>query len=169
MVTISQVQHGFIRFVNNEVVSAFSGWQRIVVAGTADLLASNLNNVIASYGSHPLVSALGVYDQQDGVIDVDKLYNAYVPQMGTDKIPITIPKIATIKMGKEEIDLLIVPGVAFTREGKRMGYGGGYYDRFIPLCTNARIIALAFSEQLVDFLPTEAHDLPIPELITPLT
>jgi 5-formyltetrahydrofolate cyclo-ligase len=69
----------------------------------------------------------------------------------------------------EEIDLLVVPGVAFTRDGKRMGYGGGYYDRFIPLCTNARIMALAFREQLVDTLPTEEHDLPIPELITPLT
>lgn len=82
---------------------------------------------------------------------------------------ILAPAPHTDNVEPEEIDLLIVPGVAFTREGKRMGYGGGYYDRFIPLCTNARIIALAFSEQLVDFLPSEAHDLPIPELITPLT
>ena len=77
MVTISQVQHGFTRFVNNEVVSAFSGWQKIVVAGTADLLASNLNNVIASYGSHPLVSALGVYDQQEGVVDVRNVLSLF--------------------------------------------------------------------------------------------
>ena len=107
MVTISQVQHGFSRFVDNEVAVAFNGWQKAVVAGTAGLLASNLNNIIASYGNHPIVAALGVYDQQEGVVDIDKLYNAYVPQMGSDKIPITIPKIATVKMGKEEIDLLI--------------------------------------------------------------
>ena len=82
---------------------------------------------------------------------------------------ILAPAPHTDNVAPEEIDLLVVPGVAFTRDGKRMGYGGGYYDRFIPLCTRARIMALAFREQLVDALPTEAHDLPIPELITPLT
>lgn len=65
-----------------------------------------------------------------------------------------------------EIDILIVPGVAFTPQGDRMGYGGGYYDRFIPQCTNARVMALAFDEQLKETLPTEEHDLRIPELIT---
>lgn len=67
------------------------------------------------------------------------------------------------------IDILIVPGVAFTIQGERLGYGGGYYDRYIPQCTQARIIALSFEEQLVPALPTEPHDLRIPELITPLT
>ena len=82
---------------------------------------------------------------------------------------ILAPTPHTDNVEPEEIDLLVVPGVAFTRDGNRMGYGGGYYDRFIPLCTRARIMALVFREQLVDFLPTEEHDLPIPELITPLT
>lgn len=66
----------------------------------------------------------------------------------------------------EEIDLLIVPGVAFTRSGDRIGYGGGYYDRFIPRCNKANILALAFPEQIYDNLPTEAHDLRIPLIIT---
>lgn len=65
-----------------------------------------------------------------------------------------------------EIDILIVPGLAFTARGARLGYGGGYYDRYIPLCTQARILATAFAEQIVDFLPTEPHDLPIPEILT---
>ena len=82
---------------------------------------------------------------------------------------IPAPAPHTDDVAPEEIDLLIVPGVAFTRDGNRMGYGGGYYDRFIPLCTNAQIVALAFQEQLIDTIPTEEHDLPIPELITPLT
>lgn len=106
MVTISQIQHGFTKFIDQEVTAAFNGWQKAVVAGTAALLASNLNNIIASYSTHPLVAALGVYNQQDGFVDIDKLYNAYVPQLGSDKIPITIPKIATVKLGREEIDLL---------------------------------------------------------------
>ena len=47
-----------------------------------------------------------------------------------------------------------------------MGYGGGYYDRFIPRCTRARVLALAFEEQIYDVLPTEEHDLRIPLIIT---
>lgn len=65
----------------------------------------------------------------------------------------------------QEIDLLVVPGVAFTLAGARLGYGGGYYDRYIPLCSRARILACAFAEQLVDALPTEPHDYTLPQLI----
>ena len=79
------------------------------------------------------------------------------------------PAAHTTIVPPEEIDILIVPGVAFTRSGARLGYGGGYYDRFIPRCTRARVLALAFEEQLVTELPSEPHDLYIPELITPLT
>ena len=82
---------------------------------------------------------------------------------------ILAPAPHTVCVEPEEIDFLVVPGVAFTLAGDRMGYGGGYYDRFIPLCTQARVVALAFREQLVDSLPVEEHDLQIPELITPLT
>lgn len=64
-----------------------------------------------------------------------------------------------------ELDILIVPGVAFTRRGARLGYGGGYYDRYIPLCSHARIIALALPEQLLDTLPEGPHDQRIPVLL----
>lgn len=65
----------------------------------------------------------------------------------------------------QEIDLLIAPGVAFTPAGERLGYGGGFYDRFIPLCTRARVLACAFDEQMLDTLPTEPHDLPLPLIL----
>ncbi len=69
----------------------------------------------------------------------------------------------------EEIDLLLVPGVAFTPEGARLGYGGGYYDTYIPRCQRARVLALAFAEQVVEAIPTEPHDLPLPQLILAAT
>jgi len=52
------------------------------------------------------VAALGVYNPEAGTIDIDALYNAFVPHMGADKFPVTIPKIGTIKLGKQEIDIL---------------------------------------------------------------
>lgn len=66
----------------------------------------------------------------------------------------------------QQMDIMIVPGVGFTHSGKRLGYGGGYYDRYLPMCTRARVLALAFSEQIEDTLPTDEHDFPIPSVLT---
>ena len=107
MATIAQIQRGFVAFVDNEVAAAFGGWQKAVVAGAAGLLAANLPNLIKVYGTHPFVAALGIYDANSSTVNIDALYNAIVPKLGADKIPLSIPKIGTIKMGKEEIDILI--------------------------------------------------------------
>ncbi len=57
------------------------------------------------------------------------------------------------------IDVVVVPGLAFTRDGRRLGQGGGYYDRFLPLVRNdCTTIGVCFAEQLVDDLATEPHD-----------
>jgi len=63
-----------------------------------------------------------------------------------------------------EIDLLIVPGLAFTKEGYRLGFGGGYYDRFLP-SFNGEVLTLAFDSQIVSSLPLEPHDVPINKII----
>ena len=55
------------------------------------------------------------------------------------------------------IDLVIVPGVAFTATGARLGHGKAYYDRFLPT-TSAFTVGACFDEQLVDELPLEPHD-----------
>lgn len=107
MATVSQIQRGFVMFVDREVAASFEGWQKVLVAGTAGLLAANLPNTMKAYGSHPVVAALGVYDPQSNTVNIDALYNAFVPKLGNDKIPIPIPKIGTIRLGREEIDLLM--------------------------------------------------------------
>ena len=107
MATIAQVQRGFALFVDNEVASAFDGWQKAIVGGAAALLAANFPNLVKVYGAHPIVAALGVYNAEAGTVDIDTLYKAFVPNMGSDKIPVSIPKIGTIKIGKEEIDILM--------------------------------------------------------------
>lgn len=69
------------------------------------------------------------------------------------------------KISKDLIELIVVPGVAFTKEGHRLGYGGGYYDRYLE---NYKydFLALAFDAQMIDYIPTEKHDLPMPLIIT---
>jgi 5-formyltetrahydrofolate cyclo-ligase len=71
----------------------------------------------------------------------------------------------TETVDKEEINLLIVPGLAFTNEGYRLGFGGGYYDRFL-LDYNGSTVSLAFPIQLKAKLPIEKHDIPVQKIIT---
>ena len=67
----------------------------------------------------------------------------------------------------ESIELVLVPGLAFDREFYRLGYGGGYYDRFLPrLRPGALKIGVAFSFQVVEFLPHDAHDASLDALLT---
>ena len=65
------------------------------------------------------------------------------------------------------LDMIIVPLVAFDRTGARLGYGGGCYDRYLPTLSPAcQIIGIAFDEQRVDHVPTDAHDLPLLHIIS---
>lgn len=67
----------------------------------------------------------------------------------------------------EEIDLVLVPGIAFDARGSRVGFGGGYYDRLLGRLPHAFRLALAYDEQLVDSIPAEEHDEPVDAIVTP--
>lgn len=58
----------------------------------------------------------------------------------------------------DSINLAIIPGVAFTEDGKRMGRGKGYYDRLLPKLS-CPLWGLAFPFQMLDDIPTEPHDI----------
>lgn len=64
------------------------------------------------------------------------------------------------------VDAALVPGVAFTAGGARLGYGRGYYDRWLSTHPATTAIALAFELQVVDKLPLDSHDMLIPTIIT---
>ena len=67
----------------------------------------------------------------------------------------------------EALNRIVVPLVAFDRAGARLGYGGGCYDRYLPTISPAcHVIGIAFDEQRVDDVPTDAHDLPLPNIIS---
>ncbi len=64
------------------------------------------------------------------------------------------------------IDLVFLPGCAFGRDGSRLGYGGGYYDRFLPACRAAKFVGLCFEACLTDTLPHEQTDVCMHAVIT---
>jgi 5-formyltetrahydrofolate cyclo-ligase len=65
------------------------------------------------------------------------------------------PGAVTIPPG--DVDVVLVPGVAFTRAGARLGRGAGYYDRFLPTL-EADIVGLTVEDRILESIPVEAHD-----------
>lgn len=65
----------------------------------------------------------------------------------------------------EEIELVVVPAVAYDRRGNRLGRGKGFYDRFLA-STKATKIGVGYEFQLLDEIPAEAHDVPMDMVIT---
>ena len=77
----------------------------------------------------------------------------------------TPPKIEENIIKKDEIDLIWVPGVGFDKNNYRIGFGGGYYDRYLK-DFKGYTISLAFKEQIVEKVPTNEFDLPVDLVIT---
>lgn len=63
-------------------------------------------------------------------------------------------------------DLIIVPGLAFTKTGQRLGMGGGYYDRYLAEHPDAITLGMCYEWQVLDALPSEPHDQPVRMLVT---
>ncbi len=96
-----------------------------------------------------LYPVLGSHDLVEGA------YGIMEPRRGQEPIPPT------------QVDLVVVPGVVFDRSGNRLGYGAGYYDRFLESCRPEVVrVALAFDLQLIDHLPAEPHDQRMDYVIT---
>ena len=76
------------------------------------------------------------------------------------------PDPALPEIDPEQADLIIVPGVAYTRSGYRLGYGGGYYDRLLAQPGRAQTLGVCYQALLLDDLPREHHDAPVGNLVT---
>ena len=61
--------------------------------------------------------------------------------------------------------LVLMPGLAFTKDGKRMGYGGGFYDKFLAAEPGHPTVALCYAFQMVDYIPTEDYDIPVDRVL----
>ena len=69
--------------------------------------------------------------------------------------------IADGPVADDETALVLMPGLAFTEDGQRIGYGGGFYDRFLSREPNHPTAALCFDFQMVEEIPTEEFDIPV--------
>ena len=91
--------------------------------------------------------------EPSGIVAVDGDSPRSVSKFGVTE-PIGPP------IGLDEIDFVIVPGLAFTMAGDRLGYGQGYYDRFLPTLA-APSVGVCFVDQLIDEMPLTEHDVQV--------
>lgn len=79
-----------------------------------------------------------------------------------EKSSFGIPEpIADEPVADDPTALVLMPGLAFTKRGDRMGYGGGYYDKFLANEPHHPTVALCYDFQIVDRIPTDDHDIPV--------
>lgn len=104
MVRIDQVQRGLAAFLDRELITSLSGWDKVLVGGGAGILTARLPQIISQY---PVVATLGLYDAANNQVDIDALYQAVTPYIGAEALPLKIPMLGiTVKIGKQEIDTL---------------------------------------------------------------
>lgn len=93
----------------------------------------------------------------------DTMHFIYLEDLSkVEKSSFGIPEpVADEPVAEDETALVLMPGVAFTKAGDRMGYGGGFYDRFLAEEPNHPTVALCYDFQILDSLPTEEFDIPV--------
>jgi 5-formyltetrahydrofolate cyclo-ligase len=94
-------------------------------------------------------------------------FHAYLPnRLIPHRYGMLEPDPALPEIDPEQADLIIVPGVAYTRTGYRLGYGGGYYDLLLAQPGRAWTLGVCYQALLLDDLPREQHDAPVGNLAT---
>ena len=78
---------------------------------------------------------------------------------------ISEPDLSCPILTQDEIDLILVPAVCYDKAGYRLGFGGGYYDRFLPK-TKAKRVILCQEQMLCEDIPAESHDCPMDMVVT---
>lgn len=117
----------------------------------------------------------------------DSENNIYVPYIDNNKHQMSISKIKdfekdlergvynilepTVDIKDEEeiydLDIIVVPGLIYSKDGYRIGYGGGYYDKFLSGVSNeVKKVGIVYSDFVVDELPVDEHDLPVDLIMT---
>ena len=75
-------------------------------------------------------------------------------------------EVKSRSLNPSQLDVVVIPGVGFDKNGRRLGRGAGYFDRFLKKANRAKKIGFAFREQMLKKIPTERHDVRLDKVIT---
>ena len=126
-----------------------------------------------SYNQEVRTAAILERAQRDGKwVAVPKVYGDEMKFLWLDDLTAVAPgaygipePVADGPVAEDPAALVLMPGLAFDREGHRMGYGGGFYDKYLAAHPGHPTLALCYGFQMLPYLETEAHDLPVDYVI----
>lgn len=96
-----------------------------------------------------------------------RIVNDLINGLSKGSFGILEPTVDNEFVDSAEIDLVLVPGLAFDKNGNRMGHGNGYYDRFLSLCSKKTMfIGVAYSFQVLDSIPSDLYDVKVHKIVT---
>jgi 5-formyltetrahydrofolate cyclo-ligase len=113
------------------------------------------------------------------LFDEAKIKTAY-PAYAEDKMVFKLTRMSDLRLGQDfgakilgpansaetvTPDIIIIPGLGFSKDGKRLGRGKGFYDRYLEFSTAVKI-GIAFETQIISGLPADAHDVPMDFVVT---
>ena len=154
--------------IDDQLLRSVQLWAQL--ADTAEYHAALVVMAFVSTTGEPDTEPLLVRLARDGKevvlprVDGDGLVAARLgggPVPGPHGVPEPSGEVVVLAAG----DLVVVPGLAFTAAGGRLGHGGGHYDRFLASCP-AVTIGVCFAELLVDDLPLVPHDITVDRILT---
>ncbi len=133
------------------------------VSAATDRVTNTLLHII----DWPTISTIHVYEsnpawneiQTDGIIE-------FIRQHYPNVVITVVQPQRTSLFPSKQFDVILVPLLAFDGRCNRLGFGGGWYDRFLSTQVNALTIGLAYDFQHVDALPVESHDIPLAKVVT---
>jgi 5-formyltetrahydrofolate cyclo-ligase len=112
---------------------------------------------------NPTAQDISIYQQLASQNEIDPWFIA--SELSANTIDI-VPSHKTAPIPTKNYDAIIIPCIAADLSGNRLGYGGGWYDRFLSRNLSATKIVLCYESCLVDSLPRESHDIQADYVIT---
>lgn len=142
-------------YINAETLFIYNSFRSEVC--TTYIIKEALNEkIVALPVTNSLDHSMEAYEINEDSVFVQDSYGIQIPDTKTSNI-----------INPKEIDLTIVPLIAYDNLGNRLGYGGGYYDRYLPrLRKDAIVVGLAYSNQFVEELTIEHFDKKLDYVIT---
>jgi len=129
----------------------------------SEVITDSMINSALSEGK--IVAVPAIENPGDGsmcAVKISKIADAYQSVYGIRQPEIDKDEL----IGKKDIDLIFVPGIAFDLQGYRAGYGKGYFDRWLEGISPLKTIGIAYDFQITDKVPVGKYDLPVGTIIT---
>ncbi|MFC1490146.1 5-formyltetrahydrofolate cyclo-ligase [Candidatus Latescibacterota bacterium] len=166
----SEISIGTFRNHSHSIINTCIGLEEWQYAKTVHIYVSGINNEVETLGLIYMMFDSGkIVVVPKCNIELRKTVNIRISsfdELSLSEYGIMEPEYKSEnEIQPENIDIVLVPLLAFDRNGGRVGFGGGYYDELLSKC-NCVKVGLAYSFQEIDEVPVEPHDVPLDIIVT---